>query len=77
MREFTLSAAALTVLAIALASAPANAERNWGPIRNGNQCWNASFGHGANNAGTWGYWAACPEAAAVTVAPRRHRRHSA
>jgi hypothetical protein len=76
MREFTVSAAAMTVLAVLLASAPASAERNWGPIKNGNQCWKEQSNTSGINAGTWGYWAACPETASVAVAPRHHHRYS-
>jgi len=74
MRGITLSAAALALAAM-FASAPANAEYMYGPVKNGNQCWNSQAYSSANSGGTWGFWGPCPQAAgtAVVVAPRRHR----
>jgi hypothetical protein len=76
MGKFTVSMAALTVLAVAFASAPASAERNWGPVKNGGQCWKESANNSGSNAGTWGYWSACPAPASVAVAPRRSHHAS-
>jgi len=54
-RSLTISATTMTILAIALASAPAKADHNPGPVRIGNQCWyNANKRHS-----DFGYWAAC------------------
>jgi hypothetical protein len=39
MREFMISTAAMTAFTVLLASAPAKADHNFGPIQNGNQCW--------------------------------------
>jgi hypothetical protein len=75
MKTFTISAATMTVLAALLASAPARAERNWGPLKNGDQCWKEQVNTGGFNAGTWGYWTACPAAASVAVEPRHHHHH--
>jgi hypothetical protein len=72
MRTFTIVAA--TIALAALTAVPASAERNWGPLSQNGQCWNAQVGHGGPNAGTWGYWAACPQKASATIATTTHRR---
>ncbi len=75
MREFTFSAAAMTVLAVLLASAPASADRNPGPLVQNGQCWHWSVNN-AGNGGHYGYWETCPQKAAAVVAPRHHHRAS-
>jgi hypothetical protein len=65
------TAAAFGVLA---AWAPALAERNWGPNQQNSQCWNSQVGNSGSNAGTWGYWSACPQKASAVVAPAQNRR---
>jgi hypothetical protein len=77
MHKLTIAAA--IAFGALLASAPANAERNWGPMQQNGQCWKASVGHNGSNAGTWGYWDACPKPASVAVAPasrKATRRHA-
>ena len=69
------SAYAIAAVAIAalFASAPANAEYHYGPVKNGNQCWKSARDNG-NTA--FGYWDQCPAPAATTAAAvRHHRRH--
>lgn len=73
MRQLTISAAAL-IVAAALLSAPANAEYNYGPVQNANQCWKAATGGGT--AKDFGYWAACSQPASAPVEHRaRKQRH--
>jgi hypothetical protein len=73
MRGITLSAAALALAAM-FASAPANAEYMYGPVKNGNQCWiGAQSAWGTFGGGTFGYWGPCAQPAAVAAAPRHHR----
>jgi hypothetical protein len=68
MRHFLITAAAMTAL---FASAPAKADRNWGPIQQGNQCWTNSV-----SSKEFGYWGDCPKPASVALAPVRHKsRH--
>jgi hypothetical protein len=82
MRQFTISAAAATVFAALLASAPAQAENlNGQPDRVGNQCF--TYAQGAGRDARWGTWGACPQTASAAVAPapaarqvRRHHRSS-
>jgi hypothetical protein len=70
MRHFLVTAAAMMALAT-FASAPAKADRNWGPIQQGNQCWTNS-----TSSKEFGYWGDCPKPASVAVAPVRHKsRH--
>jgi hypothetical protein len=75
--------AVYTTAAIALAtlvSAPAMAELNYGPTKNGSQCWSNSVNHNGSNGSTYGYWGACPKTASVAAAPAprvRHRTHHA
>ncbi len=55
-RPLTISAATMMLFALSLASAPAKADHNPGPVRNGNQCWyNTNKRHS-----DFGYWATCP-----------------
>jgi len=79
MRQFTISAATLTVFAALLATAPAQAEMSGGaPTQNGSQCFKYSSGNDKD--GRFGLWTACPQTASVAVGtPRRttHRHRSA
>jgi hypothetical protein len=80
MRQFTISAAAATVLAALLASAPAQADiLNGAPAKNGNQCFTFSASQARD--ARFGVWGACPQTASASVAPaprqvRRHRSSS-
>jgi hypothetical protein len=74
MRQFTISAAAMTVFAALLASAPAGAVENLGPNKIGNQCFKASAGH-TRDLG-FGTWTACPQTASTTAAPRSQIRRA-
>jgi hypothetical protein len=78
MRQFTISAATLTVFAALLATAPAQAEiSGGGPTQNGSQCFKYSSG-GNDKDGRFGLWTACPQTASTPVAtPRQTRRHRA
>ena len=74
MRQFTISAAAATVFAALLASAPAQADiLNGAPAKAGNQCFKMSTGQGRDE--RFGLWGACPQTASVAVAPRQVRKH--
>jgi hypothetical protein len=75
MKQFSYALAAVAVAAL-FASAPAKAEYNYGPTKNGAQCWTTSPNHSGSNGATWGYWGACPATASVAIAPR-HRHHRA
>jgi hypothetical protein len=67
MRHF-LIAATTTFAVVAAASVGAKAEYYYGPLQNGNQCWNKRMENGAANVG-WGYWGECPKAASTSAAP--------
>jgi hypothetical protein len=83
MRKFIISAAATTAFVALLTSAPAMAEYNYGPMKNGDQCWNGSSygamvvpGRAGGSSNGFGYWAACAAPASATPAPApKHRRH--
>jgi hypothetical protein len=77
MRRSYVYAAATLAMTAMLAAAPAKAEYNYGPVKNGSQCWLSSPNHTGINAATWGYWGACPAAASVATVTPRHRRHRA
>jgi hypothetical protein len=62
--KLTIVTAAAVLTAAALSTA-ANAEINWGPVKNGNQCWTYSFGSAHNE---YGFWGPCPAPAAVSAA---------
>jgi hypothetical protein len=76
MRLFTTTMTALTVLAAMAATA--QAEVNYGPIKQGNKCFHASPMSGDHRANGFGYWGDCPQTASASVAttPRVTRRHS-
>src|SRR5215471_725288 len=77
MRHFTISAAAATVLAALLASAPARADiLNGTSAQKGDQCFKFSTGNERDS--RFGSWGACPQKAStanVAAAPRQSRRH--
>jgi hypothetical protein len=67
-KRFTISATTMMVFAISLASAPAKADHNPGPVRNGNQCWyNANKRHS-----DFGYWAPCPASPGAVMRETSH-----
>jgi hypothetical protein len=73
--KFTIVTAAALVMGAALSTA-ANADINWGPAKNGTQCWKYSFGSGHHE---FGYWDNCPAPAAAPVAhhaPHHHQKKS-
>jgi hypothetical protein len=72
MQKFMISAAAVTVFGALVATVPAKADFNFGPVQNGNQCWNSS--PNSNNSKEFGYWAACPQPASI-AAPTHHKSH--
>jgi hypothetical protein len=72
MRRFTIAAATVAIAAL-MSGAPASAERiQGGPIVQNGQCWKQQK---LSEAGTWGYWQACPEKASSPAVhrPARHR----
>jgi hypothetical protein len=71
MRQFTMTAAALTAFGALVATAQADAIHG-GPMKNGNQCFKHSPGNAKDS--RFGYWAECPQAAAT---PRSTRRGAA
>jgi hypothetical protein len=73
MSKLMIAAATIAFGAL-LASGPVRAEYNYGPVKNGAQCWQAAQAHGRDG---FGSWATCPQAAsvAVTTPVRRHRTH--
>jgi Spy/CpxP family protein refolding chaperone len=70
MIRFTALAAAIACAA-ALSSVAAKADFYYGPIQNGNMCWNKRMDNGHANGG-FGYWSECPKPASATVTHRRH-----
>ncbi len=76
MRQFTISAVAITAFAAFIASLPAQAETlGGGPKQVGNQCF--TFSKSYEKDSRFGSWGACPQAASTNVAaaPRTTRRH--
>jgi hypothetical protein len=73
MNKLMIAAATIAFGAM-LASAPANAEYNYGPIQNGSQCWTAAQAQGRDGFGAWG---TCAQKASTPAAQpvRRHRTH--
>jgi hypothetical protein len=65
MRRFMISGAAITAVAALLTSAPTRAEINYGPVKNGNQCFYQS--PNASNSKEFGYWKTCPQAASAAA----------
>lgn len=72
MHKITISAAVMTALVAVLAAAPASAERNWGPVKQGAQCWNNSRGGNSE----FGFWGSCPQTASATTATTRQRHRA-
>src|SRR5215469_3019307 len=74
MQRIVMAAAAL-LLGAGLAASTAKADMNYGPVVDKGLCFQKT-----NNAdvGTFGYWTQCakPAAAAASVAPAAHHRHS-
>ena len=64
MGRLTISAA-LLIAATVVASAPAGAAENWGPNKNGTQCFTSAKGEGKDL--QFGHWGACPQPASVAV----------
>ncbi len=76
MQRLIMTAAAAAMLSGAvMAATSAKAAQNYGPMKNGTQCYKMS-GNGWNNQG-YGYWAPCPgpAAAAPATAPSRTVHH--
>jgi len=70
MRHFIISAAAFAAL---VASVPAKADMNNGPLQNAGKCWSASPGYARE--ASFGYWGSCPKTASVAVTRKANRRH--
>jgi hypothetical protein len=77
MRVLSMTVTALSMFVALMATAQADALQG-GPIRQGNQCFNAAPSSGGDRANGFGYWAACPAAASTSVAttPRVTRKKS-
>jgi len=73
MRQFMLSAVALTAFGVMLTAAQAD-NLNGQPPQKGSQCYKFSTTSGARDS-RWGYWEACPQTASAAVTPRQARRH--
>jgi hypothetical protein len=73
MRQFMLSAVALTAFGVMLTGAQAD-NLNGAPPQKGSQCYSFSTTSGSRDS-RWGYWGACPQTASAAVAPkaRKHR----
>jgi hypothetical protein len=71
MQMKTIVTAAVVAMGAVL-STTAYAELNWGPDRNGNQCWKFSAKDSHNG---YGYWETCPAAVATTTTAVHHARH--
>jgi len=66
MRQFTISAVAVAVFAVLLATLPAQAEiLGGGPKQVGNQCF--TYSKGNEKEGRFGSWGACPQAASANA----------
>jgi uncharacterized membrane protein len=75
MTKLTFSAAAvLAISALVAASAPASAVENWGPSKNGSQCFKVASGESKDM--QFGHWGDCPQTASapVAAATTQHRR---
>ena len=62
MKKLVICAAAAFAVATLMPSAPALADMNYGPVKNGNQCWKDADKRKAE----FGFWAACPQAASAS-----------
>jgi hypothetical protein len=74
MIRFTVFAAAVA-LATTFSSIAAKADFNFGPERNGNQCWTRHTTNGWTNSG-FGYWAECPKPASAPAPAVRKPHHT-
>ena len=76
MRGFVMTVAAASMFAAMGATAQADALQG-GPVKQGNQCFNASPLSGDHRSNGFGYWGACPQSASASVAttPRVNRRN--
>jgi hypothetical protein len=72
VQKFMISAAAITVFTALLASAPARAELNFGPVQSGTQCWHVS--PNSSNSKDFGYWGTCPQSASAPAAVHHKKR---
>jgi hypothetical protein len=75
MRHFLIALAATITFAVLAPSVGAKAEYYYGPLKNGNQCWNKRMEHGAANIG-WGYWGECPKPASTAAAPALKKKNT-
>jgi len=66
MQKLTIAAATIALGAL-FASDLALAEVNYGPAKQGNQCF--TYAHTFGRDGRFGSWGACPKPAAAAVAP--------
>src|SRR5258708_39580530 len=73
MRQFMLSAVALTAFGVMLTAAQAD-NLNGQPPEKGNQCYKFATTTGARYS-RWGHWEAGPQTASAAVAPRQARKH--
>jgi hypothetical protein len=75
MRGLAITVTALSMFVAMGLSAQADALQG-GPVKQGNQCFNASPSSGGDRANGFGYWGACPATASATVAttPRVTRK---
>jgi hypothetical protein len=64
MTKLAFSMVTAAAFAALLASAPVNAAENYGPSKQGNQCFHPSIGAGKDL--SFGTWSACPQPAAAT-----------
>jgi hypothetical protein len=72
MIRFTAFAATIA-FATSLSAVVAKADFHYGPVQQGNQCWNKLTASGFGNTG-YGYWSECPKPASTPVV--RKPRHS-
>ena len=77
MHKLSVYTVATVALVGLFATAPARADYNYGPAKNGTQCWKSAPGWTGSNGGMYGYWEACPApAAAAVTGSKRIRRHA-
>ncbi len=69
MRNFIITAAAMTAL---MASVPASALENHGPVQVGNQCFKAAPMHERDRG--FGSWSTCPQQASLAASTTTHKR---
>jgi hypothetical protein len=83
MGKFAICSVAMFAFASVVATVPASAEQNSGPLQQNGKCWKYSFGAAGGSGGHgFGYWDACAQPAGLSVVHtasihhRRHRAHS-